>query len=426
MNKFLLPFFLVVFSFSLQAQDTPVQKCGHDHLMQIMEAQHPGFKEVVNRNYDDARNHVSQNRNDVYEVGVVVHVVYKNADENISDARIENVIDRLNEDFRHTNANAVNIRPEFQGIVGDAGIQFNLESIVRVETTTLFELDLFGGTLPDNVKQSSEGGSDAWDTDSYMNIWVCKIEGGALLGYAYPPSCAPNWPAGATAPSSELDGVVVHYEAFDVGATFSTQGTTVPIEGRTLTHEVGHYMGLRHIWGDGLLAQLGIPDCSEDDGLLDTPNQGVPSQFACDPTQNSCEEGTPDLPDMFENYMDYADETCMAAFTNDQMNVMRASLEGCRSGIVQQVLSVDESQALANEFTLSPNPTTGLVNLVMEGNDSYQVTVRDILGSQVINPMMNRGDRLMELDLSGLANGVYFVEIQRGNVRAAKKVVLAH
>lgn len=343
MKKFLLPVLLLVMSFSLTAQDHQHQKCGHDYVMEIMENNYPGFQENVNHTFQEAKaNSSSFNRgggDPIYTLPVIVHIVYQNEDQNVPDAQINKVITRLNEDFRHVNANQTDVRPIWDDVAGDAGIEFCLHDVVRVQTTATFELDLFGGTLPDNVKQASEGGSDAVDPSSYLNMWVCFIEGGALLGYAYPPAGLSNWPDGSSAPAPGLDGVVIHVEAFDVGTTFSTQGTTVPMEGRTVVHEVGHYLGLRHIWGDGILAQFGIPDCTVDDGVDDTPNQGVPSQFACNPGQNSCTEGNPDLPDMYENYMDYADELCMGLFSNDQVAIMRGVLENQRNGLVNTTCS---------------------------------------------------------------------------------------
>ncbi len=430
MKKIKTLLFIFLFFYGLQAQN-PIQKCGHDYVLEINENNFPGYKDAVNRSFDLAKNNINYNRNQLLTVPVVVHVVYKTPDENIPDEQIDAVIARLNEDYRHTNANAANIRPIFEDVMSDDPmIEFELIEVVRQSTTALFELDIFGGQLPDNVKQSSEGGSDAWNTKDYLNIWVCKIEGGALLGYAYPPAdgCAPNWPAGSDAPAPELEGVVVHYEAFNVGATYTVQGTTIPIEGRTVTHEVGHYLGLRHVWGDGLLAQLGIPDCNVDDGVADTPNQGIPSQFACDTTQNSCTDGMPDLPDMFENYMDYADETCMAGFTQEQIAIMRSSLENCRTELIDGIFNSNQEVLILKEkMDVSPNPSNGIFTIQTDFDDydSYEITIKNILGQSINKTIQEKGSQSFDMDLQFLDNGIYFVEIRKNNITAAQKIVIS-
>jgi hypothetical protein len=107
------------------------------------------------------------------------------------------------------------------------------------------------------VKSAASGGKDAWPTDRYMNIWVCNVLNGfGILGYAFPPVDAPNWPANSTADSAK-EGVVLHYPV--VGRNFSAPIDPSVAAGKSAVHEVGHYLGLRHIWGDG--------DCTEDDGL---------------------------------------------------------------------------------------------------------------------------------------------------------------
>ena len=124
----------------------------------------------------------------------------------------------------------------------------------------------------DNVKNSEQGGVDAWPTDRYLNIWVCSLENimCGMFGVAYPPVGALNWEAGTAAPSPELDGVVLDYhvvgennplgEADDYYSLFTL--------GKTAVHEIGHYLGLIHIWGSGSAS------CDSDDGFEDTPLNG--------------------------------------------------------------------------------------------------------------------------------------------------------
>ncbi len=252
-------------------------------------------------------------------IPVVVHVVYNNATENISAAQVQSQIDILNEDFRRLNADAVNTPSVFQGVAADVEIEFCLATVdpqgnpTDGITRTPTSVTAFGTN--DEVKFNSSGGKDAWPASDYMNFWVCDISGG-ILGYA-------QFPGG---PAS-TDGVVVDYQYFgDIGTA------TAPFDkGRTGTHEVGHYLNLRHIWGDG--------NCNADDFVSDTPRAGGPNYTGspCNfPGSDSCNGGTGDLPDMFQNYMDYSDDGCMNLFTQGQTARMRALFEpgGARASLL--------------------------------------------------------------------------------------------
>ena len=231
-------------------------------------------------------------------IPVVVHVVWNTAEQNISDAQVQSQIDVLNEDFRAMNADVSNTPSLFAGRVADTEIEFVLDQIIRVNTKKRsFRSD-------DGVKFASSGGSDAVSPDTKMNFWICDL-GSSLLGYA-------QFPGGPAA----TDGIVGHYRYT------GTIGTaTAPYNlGRTATHEVGHYLNLRHIWGDG--------GCGVDDFVSDTPVQGQ-SHGGCPafPDTNTCDEGAGDEPDMHMNYMDYVYDQCMYMFTTGQKDRMRAIFE---------------------------------------------------------------------------------------------------
>ena len=239
----------------------------------------------------------------VVTIPVVVHVVYNTSSQNISDAQIQSQLTVLNNDFRKLNSDWTNTPSAFQGLVADAEFQFCLAQrdpngnattgIIRKQTTvTSFSTN-------DNVKRSANGGSDAWPSGSYLNIWVCSISGG-ILGYA-------QFPGGPTS----TDGVVVNFNAF------GTTGTAAPFNrGRTATHEVGHWLNLFHIWGDDGTG------CTGSDNVSDTPNQGD-ENYGCPsfPT-TSCSNGPNG--DMFMNYMDYTDDACMYMFSAGQKARMQS------------------------------------------------------------------------------------------------------
>lgn len=237
----------------------------------------------------------------VVSIPVYVHVIYNNNLENISDTQINSQISVLNNDFRMTNTDASLIPNEFTDNAADTQINFTLAGVTR----TFSERTSWG--TRDDMKKSSQGGVDPIEPAKYLNMWVCNI-GGGILGYA-------QFPGG----SASTDGVVISPQYF------GTQGyISAPFDkGRTTTHEVGHYLNLRHIWGDGR--------CKQDDFVADTPasdraNYGCPSY----PTSH-CRSV-----DMTMNYMDYVDDACMYMFSNGQKLRMRAVLEpdGARASLV--------------------------------------------------------------------------------------------
>lgn len=234
-------------------------------------------------------------------IPVVVHVIYNNSQENISSTQIQSQIDVLNEDFNATNSDAGNVPSEFAGLVADSEISFQLSQVIRVASSRTS-----WGTN-DAMKYSSNGGSDVVSPSNTLNIWVCNI-GGGILGYA-------QFPGGSAA----TDGVVVSPQYFG-----TTGYVSAPFDGgRTTTHEVGHWLNLRHIWGDGR--------CNRDDFVSDTPGSDRPN-YGCPsyPTVH-CRSN-----DMTMNYMDYVDDACMYMFSEGQKARMRAlfAAGGAREGFV--------------------------------------------------------------------------------------------
>jgi hypothetical protein len=243
-------------------------------------------------------------------IPVVVHVVYNSAAENISLAQIRSQISVLNRDFRATNTDKSKVPAPFKGLVADTRIKFALakkdpqgkptNGITRTKTTRTS----FGTN--DSVKSSAAGGHDAWPTNKYLNIWVCQLTGG-LLGYA-------QFPGGPPA----TDGVVITHTAFGTNGTAAAPFNL----GRTTTHEVGHWLNLRHIWGD-------TEDCSGTDFVADTPNAAGPNFGTPNFPRVSCSNGPNG--DMFMNYMDYVDDVAMFMFTTQQVARMQATLDNERN-----------------------------------------------------------------------------------------------
>jgi hypothetical protein len=416
---------LTLLSLQIAIAQHKLTPCGYELGIEAMEHQHPGYKNAVRQSFEQAKAHGHSRSDEVYTVQVVFHVVWNADEENIPDEKIYEQLDELNRCYRRQNPDTVNLRDEFLPVAGDPRIEFEITEIRRVKTEALFTPTLFG--LPDQVKQSANGGSDAADTYRFLNIWICKLQPlsiifaeSPVLGYAYPPDSLANWPAGSAAPSPELQGVVVDYRTVGLGE-YEVQGIgALPMLGRTMVHEIGHYLGLRHISGDGSVF-IGV-DCNATDGVDDTPTQGKQSEFNCDETQNTCfSTAAGDLPDMIENYMDYSSEDCQNSFTQGQINIMRAVLEGPRKGIVKVVSDAGETpqEALVG---VAPNPSTGRFSLL--GNAAVQqFTVLNSLGKVVVAPQQMTKP---ELDLSAQPAGVYWLSIKMANGEVVSRKLVKH
>ena len=225
------------------------------------------------------------------QIPVVVNVLYRTAAENISLTQIQSQIDVLNKDFNATNSDFNQVPTVFSGVKANVGISFVLDAVYRKSTTKTS-----WGTR-DAMKKSTQGGINPTSPTTKLNLWVCTI-GGGILGYA-------QFPGG----SSATDGVVIDSKYL------GTTGTaTAPFnKGRTATHEVGHWMNLRHIWGDTTCGS----DLVSDTPTHNTANYGLPAF----PHYSTC-TGTPI--EMTMNYMDYTDDAGMYMFSNGQKSRMLA------------------------------------------------------------------------------------------------------
>ena len=223
------------------------------------------------------------------QIPVVVNVLYKTTAENISLAQIQSQIDVLNKDFNATNSDFNQVPATFSAVKANVGISFVLDAVYRKSTTKTS-----WGTN-NAMKKTSTGGIAPTSPTTKLNLWVCTI-GGGILGYA-------QFPGG----SSATDGVVI-----DSKYLGTTGRATAPFnKGRTATHEVGHWMNLRHIWGDATCGS----DLVSDTPTHNTANYGIPAF----PHYSTC-SGTPI--EMTMNYMDYTDDAGMYMFSNGQKSRM--------------------------------------------------------------------------------------------------------
>ncbi len=321
MNKALFALTVILFSFTNAHAQSNHRGCGTMSNKAIEEKK---FPELIKRRAD--LNNQIKKRNEwrserrgngtVTIIPIVVHILYNNSTTNISTAQVEDQIDVLNADFRKTNYNVGSILNDFQSIAEDCEVQFCLATIdpsgnaTTGITRTSTSKASFNSDLGE-MKSASTGGVDIWNRDKYLNIWVTPALDDGVLGFA-------QFPGG----QASTDGVVIAQEYFGSIGT----ATTPPFnKGRTATHEVGHWLGLYHIWGDS--------NCG-DDQVSDTPAQQE-SSSGCPLTSKTCDNKL----DNVQNYMDYSADDCMAMFTRGQAERVWNVLNTSRSGLKTSVNS---------------------------------------------------------------------------------------
>jgi hypothetical protein len=287
-------------------------------------------------------------------IPVVFHIVMGNPSL-VTDIQIQAQLDTLNKDFFGTNGDSLKIPSYFKSLVGKSNIQFCLaqrtpdgdatDGIERVSSSTsAFNLD-------DKVKHGYSGGADAWNPAKYFNIWICAMSGG-FLGYA-------TMPADGSAPNEE--GVVIDYRALPGGSFSAFNG------GKTLTHETGHYFNLFHIWADD------GGSCSYDDLVDDTPKQGDATHGGTSGIKlDNCTSYGNGI--MYQNYMDYTDDSCLVMFTNGQVDRMETALSLYRSSLL---LSNGCQPVVANNYDVQLRSVDQPSQRICNSMFTPQVTIKN-------------------------------------------------
>ena len=291
------------------------RRCQSDQRMINLYKEAPAYKQEIQdgrlKIQDESMHAEIRSDQSILTIPVHIIIVHKPGEavgrgSNVNNQRVNDQIKRLNLDFRKRNTDVSKTPAIFS--TSDSRIEFCLASQdPQGNPTNGITRYAFRGNFDNNEIQIKS--ATGWDHKRYLNIWVAESIDG--LGYAYLPS--PQ-----SLPEADIDGVVVLTSTFGDGPGLEPSFN----KGRTATHEVGHYLGLDHIWGNG---------CRIDDGINDTPkqedfNEGCPSH----PSPSCGNNG-----DMFMNYMDYADDKCMFAFTDGQTNYMRHILSTSRSNLVK-------------------------------------------------------------------------------------------
>ncbi len=335
--------------------------------------------------------------NVVVTIPVVFHVLYKNATQNITDAQILSQLEILNKDFRKLNTDFSSVVPSvFQGLAADAEIQFCKATrtpagvastgITRKSVATSFVFE-------DSYYLAS--GQPAWNTTKYLNIWIGRFTDASLLGFAYLPSNA----------GAANDGLCIGDQYFG-----NTGTATAPYnKGRTGTHEIGHYFGLEHPWGDDGSA---CGTTANSDGVADTPAKNGP-QYGC-PTfpSNAATCTTSTNGAMFMNYMDYVNDACMAFFTNGQKTIFQNTLAGPRLSLLSSngcaSLSSDQFTAI-NSIAVYPNPVSNYFMITSPQLSIDEVEIFNSIGQLVKTQKLTQLNNSISID--DLQSGEYFLRI---------------
>jgi hypothetical protein len=342
-------------------------------------------------------------------IPVVVHVLYHTAAENLNDTLVKSQITALTRDFRKLNPDTVKIPEAFKALAADCGIEFQLATVDPQGRSTSGIIHKYTPitkwVTDDKIKLSTEMGDDGWDSKNYLNIWVGTLD--RFLGY----SSIPGDP-------SIDDGVVISNLAFGIG------NSGVYGKGRTTVHEVGHWLGLKHLWGDA--------DCG-DDGVADTPKQETYTNGCPSGIRISCNNGP--YGDMYMDYMDFTNDACLVMFTNGQKQKMRALFEpgGVRYSILSSnALGAPTSEEIAPQDTpprwlqvnIYPNPASTELFVDVEFDARWvgkEIQVINISGQIQFKKTIS--SRIQKLDISQLRPGLYFIRAEKQDEKIMEKFI---
>jgi len=346
------------------------------------------------------------NRGQDITIPVVMHVIWHTAVENVPESALLQQLEVLSQDFQRTNPDAANTPAALLGIAAGSSFQFCFadfdpwgnptNGITRTFTDTVMFMDTWLGNT--HMFHANTGGMDPWDQEHYLNVYV--VNRSYFLGTASSPSSHGN----------ANDGVAIDYPEA-AGAT------------RSLTHEVGHYFGLRHVFG----GTFGEQSCGND-GVDDTPLQTF--HYNC-PTYPFYSCGNTTIGDLSMNYMDYSPSSCKNMFTQGQVDLMNAQFLQFRSSFLEvngcSYVGAEELAAATEAPRLAPNPANGTVQIWFPIQPSA-TTIRllDTAGREcLIHDVANR-QASASINISTLHAGVYIVQILDEHIVLGQQRLVVH
>ncbi|MCE7039331.1 M43 family zinc metalloprotease [Dyadobacter sp. CY312] len=404
-----------------QRSDSDLKRCATAELDSIRTGQNPELllrrqkaEEVIQEHIHRHNARIRTSAEAVITIPVVVHIVHNRSDNrigglgnsNISEEQIQSQIDVLNEDYSNTSG-----RKGFytDSLSVDTGIRFRLAGIVRNSTRQ----ENFDYRTADKQLAAL---SPPWATNRYLNIWVCNFSS-EYLGMAQMPSIAeangstPGLRVGDEEDSDPLtDGAIIDWRYF--GRDLSGETSGIYNLGRTTTHEVGHWLGLLHIWGN---RTCGTDYCD------DTPrarDRNLSTDLNCEAKYSNCDG--PLSRDMIENYMDYSPDACMSVFTNDQKNRMHAVLAVSprRAQLVEHI-GRSESNLVVD---LYPNPVEGYLNtnIYSPGYAGFEISVFNNSGVEMLKGAYNQ----TYINVKNFPAGVYFLKVTTDKETVTKRFLV--
>ena len=343
--------------------------------------------------------HAGERGRSVVTIPVVFHLLYNDTSQYLDDAVIHSQMDVINEDYRRLNADSGQTPIAFRAVAADCEIEFCLATRTPTGQLTNGIIHKFTTTSAfqnfDDPKFDATGGDDSWDATRYLNIWVAAFQNANFLGLGTFPNSVPL----------SSDGIVVNYKAC---GRIGTHLMTHYNKGRSLTHEIGHWLNLLHVWGDD------GGTCGMDDSVNDTPSQAS-ENYGCPayPHTDNCSSTFPGI--MFMNYLDYTDDECMNIFTEGQKIRMLAALNIDRASILTSNgclgVGIDEND-FKNSLSIYPNPATEKIFLKSNlPQAALEISITDLLGKTVVPVQVFNSDSQRGIDISMLEVGVYFLKV---------------
>jgi hypothetical protein len=423
---------ILLMSISLNTYSQEIAKCYTTELIENELITNPDYKSEINKVLQQNRLWLANNNKETttITIPIVVHVIYRQSHSNpgigtnIPNFQIEDQIRILNEDYSKTNSEFPNPpRNTFVNSAGNPDLKFCLattdpdgNSTTGITRTLSSKNNFLYPSESNDMKKNNTGGINGWPPSKYLNIWVCDLSSSGnttVLGYAYLPGLQ-SW-------NAWKDGLVVDFQYF--GTTGNASSSS---DGRTPTHEVGHFLGLNHTFCE---SQSGGCCDNDDSNVYDTPatDDVYFGNVNANTNNNTCNDllygFSSDLLDMDENFMAYSNHTWM--FSNDQVSEMMATLNGYRSNLKNSDVSVNCTGIVSNNnidnkrFKIYPNPSNGKFIVMTENN--VKIEILNILGNIIYQ---SNNTSTQEIDLSFVENGIYIININSDNERFTEKIII--